>query len=229
MLKLRNAPPTHSEIGVIGAFLNTIPSQHEGVQRAIQEMTGNDPDARIVLLYESCFMGAQPTQFGALGLEPLAYIAIGVIPVVLSSIDTAPFGLGRQPDMSPEGKARNMAAHERDHVERKFQSQARYQEVLRDLGATVPDVFWSDSPYLTATRFVQMCPESIEYPRSDAPSTFRFSGGLVGRQQRDHPEILPSWWGDVSNKGDKKIIFVCQGTFGMFHIHFRHCTTGPPS
>jgi UDP:flavonoid glycosyltransferase YjiC (YdhE family) len=59
-----------------------------------------------------------------------------------------------------------------------------------------------------------MCTPSAEYPRSDAPSTIRFAGGLP-KGKRDAVEP-PSWWSDIANSG-KKIVAVSQGSICQNH------------
>jgi len=90
----------------------------------------------------------------------------------------------------------------------------RFKEALKKLGARDRDLFVRDAIYHLVDRFVQMCTPSFEYPRSDAPETIVFAGGLpVGL--RDPSPKFPEWWGDVTGKGEKKVVFVAQGTVSM--------------
>ncbi|KAH6722063.1 putative UDP-glucuronosyltransferase 2A3 [Leptodontidium sp. MPI-SDFR-AT-0119] len=205
--------PSHDTI-VTRVFVDTITSQHEGVQRTLRLIMERHPTARVVVVYEGSFRGTFPTQSGAPGIQPLGYIGLGVVPASLTSIDTRPCGPGFEYDPSPEGRATNMAAHKKDQQERFSGSQKRWEEILSSLGAKVPDMAWRDASYRLSDRFIQMCSPSLEYPRSDAPSTFRFSGGLP-KGLRDSMNTKPQWWSDVVHKGDKKVVFVAQGTLAL--------------
>lgn len=57
-----------------------------------------------------------------------------------------------------------------------------------------------------------MCTPSAEYPRSDAPKSIRFTGGLPKGTKEGMSENL-TWWNEVVDNPTKKdIVFVCQGT-----------------
>jgi UDP:flavonoid glycosyltransferase YjiC (YdhE family) len=57
-----------------------------------------------------------------------------------------------------------------------------------------------------------MCTPGVEYPRTDAPSSNGFAGGLP-KGHRDPMKEPPKWWEEVvKNPGKKDIVFVCQGT-----------------
>ena len=207
-------PPPDDEVMRRG-FIEVIPDQHEGVQRALEIMTKKEPEARIVILFEGAFRGSLPTLLGAGEIHPIGHIGLGIVPISLSSIDTPPWGPGNPPDSSEEGRIRNRAANEKNQQETFAKSQLRFEEILRDLGATVPGLFWRDTTVRLADRFVQMCAPSIEYPRSDAPSTLRFAGGL-GPGLRDPMTSFPGWWDDIAvNPAKKHIVAVSQGTLAI--------------
>ncbi|PVH83676.1 glycosyltransferase family 1 protein [Cadophora sp. DSE1049] len=207
-------PPPSPDVTVTKGFADMIPSQHDGVQRALNLIIKQEPDARIVILFEGSFRGTFPTKFGAPGIQPLGHIGLGVVPASLTSIDTRPCGPGLEYDPSPDGRATNMAAHKKDQQERFSGSQKRWVEIMSSLGAKAPDMAWRDTSYRLADRFIQMCSPSLEYPRSDAPSTFRFSGGLP-KGFRDPMTAKPKWWNDILHKGEKKVVFVSQGTLAL--------------
>ena len=95
--------------------------------------------------------------------------------------------------------------------------QEAFREILRDLGGDAGDEFLADAPFLWPDRFLQMCPASMMYPRSDAPKSLRFAGGMpkvaASTDKTKLPSEKPVWWTDVANNPEKKdIVFVCQGT-----------------
>lgn len=99
------------------------------------------------------------------------------------------------------------------------ESQAVFSDILRDIGGKEADGFFSDATYLWPDRFLQMCPPSIMYPRSDAPKSIRFTGGLPKLPKPTETKDgagKPTWWNEVvENPTKKDIVFVCQGTVHM--------------
>ncbi|TAQ89960.1 hypothetical protein B7494_g1696 [Chlorociboria aeruginascens] len=193
-------------------FIGSIPSQYEALQVALKTLTATHPRRKIVVLSEAFFMGSLPSFLGAKGIRPHATIALGTAPMLLSSKDTAPSGPGLPPDSSPEGQSCNIAANKYIHSKICSRPQQVFEKTFRSLGARKPKDFCLDAPYMLPDRFIQLCAPSVEYPRSDAPNTIRFAGGLP-KSLRARWESPPEWWGDIlSNEGKKYIIFVCQGT-----------------
>jgi UDP:flavonoid glycosyltransferase YjiC (YdhE family) len=194
------------------AFVDVIPDQHQGIQEGLQVIQKKAPGEKIVVVFEGAFKGELPGILGAPGIKPAGYIGVGIIPVFLSSVDLKSIpGVGLFPDSSPKGRARNLELTKQDR-QRFAGSQGRFEEILKEMGARVPDMFSSDANYVCPDRFVQMCAPSIEFPRSDAPPGFRFAGGLPPGL-RDPFVTFPEWWDDVAiNLEKKKIVFVSQGT-----------------
>ena len=93
---------------------------------------------------------------------------------------------------------------------------------MRDLGAEIDDGPCWDAPYLWPDRFLQMCPQSTQYPRSDAPKTMRYTGGLPKLPKQTGGSFLekPTWWHEiVDNPAKKDIVFVCHGTVVSNYDH----------
>ncbi|KAH7384809.1 hypothetical protein BKA64DRAFT_681472 [Cadophora sp. MPI-SDFR-AT-0126] len=142
-------------------------------------------------------------------------MGIGVIPMTLSSIDLPPFGPGLPPDSSPEGRQRNVAM--KKQVWEQFFSNVTkcWNDMMVEVGAEPGIEDALDATYLAPDRYIQMCVPSAEYPRSDAPDSIRFGGGLP-KGSRDPMKDPPTWWSEVvDNKEKKDIIFVCQGTIAL--------------
>lgn len=194
-------------------FVAPIFGQHQTLQKALAMLMKAHPGRPVVQLCEGFFHGAIPISMGASGIRPTATVGLGIIPMLLTSIDCAPFGPGMAPDSSPEGHIKNkaMAAHRNEVMLGK--AQATWSQTMKDLGAdTTGYQSFLDAAYLAQDSFLQMCIPSVEYPRSDAPSTIKFAGGLP-KGSRDPMTNPPTWWNEVvENKDKKDIIFVCQGT-----------------
>jgi hypothetical protein len=108
---------------------------------------------KIVVVFEGTFMGVLPGILGAPGIRPAGYIGVGIIPMFLSSIDLKPIpGVGFYPDSSPEGRATNLESTKKDREERWGESQKRFEEIMEEMGATVPDMFNIDANYVCPDR-----------------------------------------------------------------------------
>ncbi len=201
-------------------FYRAIPGQHEALQKAMKMLTERYPARPIVQLCEGFCQGGVPISLGAPGLKPTGTLGIGVIPMTLDSIDTAPFGPGLPPPTTPEEHAQYQGMREQISQGPFRKAQEVWVELLLGLGATPPNYFALDAAYLAPDRFLQMCIPSVEYPRSDAPPTIFFSGGLAKDSKATAtPSILPSFWHEITSNATslkpKKIVAVCQGTLAL--------------
>lgn len=205
-------------------FVKPIPAQHEALQRAFKKLTVEHPGRKIVMLGEALFKGQDPILSGAPGIKPHASIMIGPMPICLLSVDVPPWVVGENglPDSSPEGRQRNKALNqqEADLQNGPWAGAAQYyKKTMEDLGAS-PKHFWLDSQYLLPDRFLQMCPPSVEFKRSDAPSSIIFAGRHVPSDMVEPSSSgLPSWWKEdiLHNPYGRKIVFVSQGTVAMVY------------
>jgi UDP:flavonoid glycosyltransferase YjiC (YdhE family) len=94
-------------------------------------------------------------------------------------------------------------------------AQATFEEIMTALGAKLEGVtFFMDACYHLPNRFLQMCIPSVEYPRSDAPSSIRFAGGLP-KGHRDAYTDPPAWWDEIISNKTKKIVLVSQGSLAV--------------
>ncbi len=154
------------------------------------------------------------TEFTVVGASALALqreprpplIACGILPLGLSSVDTAPWGLGILPRDSVAGRVRNrfLAAMARHVILRRSQRQVE-RFVLEATGADLGAYFMDWAVH--AERYAQFTVAGFEYPRRDLSGNVRFVGP-VARVART--EVLPEWWGDMD--GGRPIVHVSQGT-----------------
>jgi UDP:flavonoid glycosyltransferase YjiC (YdhE family) len=185
-------------------FVTAMAPQHHDVQRLLAEAAGEP----VVLVYETGFLGAMPALFGAPGPRPAASIGLGPVSFTLSSIDTAPFGMGLPPDTSEEGRARNQEANAFMQGQLLGPAQELFVRTLAELGVTVTEApFFLDSTVLKADRFLQLSVEELSYRRSDTPAHVRFVGTLP---PSDEIGELPAWWPEVA--AAEQVVVVTQGT-----------------
>ncbi|KAF4971934.1 hypothetical protein FSARC_1377 [Fusarium sarcochroum] len=197
-------------------FTGQTPDRWRITKEVLEEIRAKDPEREVVLMPETCFMGVNPLSLGA--PLPKGYttrpkvINLHAVPYIGTSIDTAPFGPGLPPDSTESGRARNQFINQM-MVGGPFAEVIAHQaEVLKELGATeilepqVPFHHWVNIHDLT----LQMCPPSLEYPRSDMPSNIKFAGCATPKPV-PADFVYPSWWEDVK-RGDRRIVAVTQGT-----------------
>jgi UDP:flavonoid glycosyltransferase YjiC (YdhE family) len=188
-------------------FVDPIVEQHRALQALLADAARDQPGEPVVLLHDTVFMGMWPVLLGASGMRPKGVIGIGVTPLPLTSIDTAPFGLGLAPDSSEAGRQRNLALNAAVRNEIFVAAQTHLANVLWDAGAKAAPPFVFDGMVALPDRFLQLTVAALEYERSDAPAGLRYVGALSSPPAAFEP---PAWWEQVL--GQRKVVLVTQGT-----------------
>lgn len=170
--------------------------------RAVDEALAAEPVD--VVLVESMFVGASALLSRT---ERPPVVILGVLPLGLTSVDTAPFGLGIPPMRGPLGPLRNRLLEliAEKVIFRSLQKEAR--QVVKELTGEDLKTFFMNSASL-ADAVVQFSVASFEYPRRDLPSTVHF----VGPVSRTTPSTgeLPEWWHELD--GSRPVVHLTQGT-----------------
>ncbi len=196
-------------------FMNAIPLEFNAVQEILASSKAKNPSKPVILLPESSFLVMLPILLGAPGLRPKGVISVGNMPILTVNKDTAPPYSGLLPDSSPEGRLRNEGLN-KAFLEACAPMREQLNSILQDLGAKETDQHRQNAVLDLSNIFLQLCPRSLEYPRSDAPPGLRFTGGLPRNHTRTHdPSGLPDWWSELSNRGKTRIVAVSQGTVAM--------------
>ncbi len=190
-------------------LIDVIEEQHNVLQGLLKQAfsTGNK---RVVFLQSCLYFGNSALLLGGSGLNPTATIGIGHTSLTCSSVDTGPMGSGLPPDSSVEGRARNIEGQQK-FEEAMAPVQGRYEEIIRSLGGTAKSIpFYFDAAVKLPDMFLQMSVPSLEYPRSDLRSDFRFVGAIPSSGTGTEGD-LPPWWEEVvAHK--KKLVVVSQGS-----------------
>jgi UDP:flavonoid glycosyltransferase YjiC (YdhE family) len=185
-------------------FVRAVAAQHRDIQRVIAQ-AGTEP---VLLIHETGLFGAAPSLLGARGPRPRAALGLGPVSFTLSSVDTAPFGMGLPPATNEEERTRNREAYAFLQGNVLAPAQRLFERTLIALGVTQqPIPFFLDSTVLEADLFLQLSIEELSYKRSDTPEHVRFVGPLPAVS---HAGELPEWWGDLGTA--EQIIVVTQGT-----------------
>lgn len=179
-------------------FLAPAAGQYRGIRAALGAESAD------VVVSEFTVVGAT-----ALAVDPAPHppiVVVGILPLALSSVDTAPWGLGILPLPGMIGRVRNriLAALARGVVLRRPQKLA--ESMIHELTGGVLDVFFLDWG-VHADSFAQLTVAGFEYPRSDLASNVEFVGPLLGAPTR--AATLPGWWDDLSGQ---VVVHVSQGT-----------------
>ncbi|WYZ33816.1 hypothetical protein EsH8_I_000092 [Colletotrichum jinshuiense] len=204
-------------------FIKPVPALFHVAMDTLEKIREVRPNQQVIIVHETFFMGFAPMMLGA----PLpkgyttrpAVIDINIAPVVVTSIDTAPFGPGLPPDSTESGRARNRLLNEMFFSPfGPFGGAAKeYNETVGALGTTKetsPALFaaWQTSYDVT----LQMCSPSLEYPRSDHPKAIKYAGCLPPKPI-DPNYKYPEWWSEIT-AGDKRIVGVTQGTVAVDYM-----------
>ncbi|MFJ9694317.1 nucleotide disphospho-sugar-binding domain-containing protein [Kitasatospora sp. NPDC101183] len=185
-------------------FTDPIPHQYRALLALLEEFPAD------AVLADAFVQGVLPLALSRPRAERPALIGIGVTPPLLPSADTAPFGLALTPLPGEEGRERNRAL--REEAERRGEPLRRYtEEVYAGLGVRLPEGPRGLAPVVVPDHFLQLTVPGFEYPRGDAPATFRMIGalpGIVGHLGEEQP--LPDWWPQLSQ--GRPVVVVTQGT-----------------
>lgn len=139
-------------------------------------------------------------------------VAFSTTPLVVSSIDTAPFGTGLAPSASALGRARNRALNWFFQHVIMGSVQKAANKARADVGLPPRASFFLNWNFELATRYLAATIQEFEYPRSDLPPRVRFTGAINPPEPRDWQP--PSWWADVAaaRQEGRPVIVVTQGT-----------------
>jgi UDP:flavonoid glycosyltransferase YjiC (YdhE family) len=174
-------------------FITPLAAQHRALTAAL---AGVD-----TILVDVGFTGVLPLLLDASPRPPV--IVCNMTPLMLSSVDTAPFGMARQPAPVDYRGMNWVVSHLLFGA-----TQAHVNRVLRGLGSDRSPVFLTDWPRL-ADRMLQLSVPALEYPRTDLPDTVVFTGPVLPAPP---PAVtLPQWWPDLATA--RTVIHVTQGTW----------------
>lgn len=136
----------------------------------------------------------------------IPWAEFGISTLGFSSRDTAPFGLGWQPDRSPLGWLRNGMVNWifEQFVFRDITNHTNKTRATLGLPPSTKSFFNAISPYLYLTGTVP----SFEYPRCDLPAQVHFVGPLLASLYVEF--VPPAWWADLETA--RRVVLVTQGT-----------------
>ncbi|GAB3040458.1 glycosyltransferase [Parafrigoribacterium mesophilum] len=192
--------PAGIRYDVATIFLGPAPAQLRAIDAALE---AEPADA---ILAEGLFIGVTFLLSRPRAARP-AVVSLGVLPLGLTSVDTAPFGLGIPPLRGPIGRLRNALLR---LVAEKIvfgSLQAQFERMVRETtGNTITNFFMNSAALADAV--VQFTVSGFEYPRRDLPPSVHFVGPVSRAIASATP--LPAWWNELD--GSRPVVHVTQGT-----------------
>lgn len=187
---------------VLNLFLRPVPGWVAEIGAIVEEVR---PD---VIVADNAFLSG-PVAGELHGVPSVVFF---VTPLTLSSVDTAPFGLGLAPTSSPLGRARNRSLNWMVRSLVFGEAQRAAGEIRTELGLPPLPGFFMDWSSLVAQRVLHPSVPELEYPRSDLPDNVEFTGAMLPRGVDDF--VPPPWWGDVvaAREAGRPVVLVTQGT-----------------
>ncbi len=182
------------------AYVDTIPAQHEAMQRALQDFPAD------IILADNFLFGALPLLLGPRS-ERLPIVMLGTMGLHLTRDDGAPPFAGLPPAVDDAQLAERKPIYEAHRAAFIRPINADLEGCLRGMGVDPSTVSMFDSTVLLPDAYLQLTVPSFEYRRAQLPTTVRFVGT---------PPILPNQaplppWADDLN-GSRKVVMVTQGT-----------------
>ncbi|MFF2525205.1 glycosyltransferase [Streptomyces liangshanensis] len=174
------------------------------VYAGLKEILAGFPASAVIT--ENINLGALPLAIEHPPGERPALITLGVIPPSFTSADAPPFGPGLLPLAGERGRARDQAVREQmavifDPVH------AYFVKVFGAMGLPVRDSVF-DTLAKVPDHYLQLTIPSFEYPRGDAPASFRCVGPVLPEPAGNVEP--PGWWADLD--GGRPVVAVTQGT-----------------
>jgi MGT family glycosyltransferase len=173
-----------------------------------------DPD---IVVADHCFMASTVLAVK----RGIPKVLISVSALIVSSVDTAPFGTALPPTSSRFGRLRNRALtwFAMNVLLRKIQGMAR--KVVNEMGIDEPPVLFSDWAAYFADRYLMTTIPELEYPRSDMPKSIQFVGPILSPQGATDWSA-PAWWPDIAEarRAGRPVVVVTQGTASNKDLSF---------
>ncbi|OBI71319.1 hypothetical protein A5663_09360 [Mycobacterium sp. E740] len=190
-------------LDLASVFISPLNAQFEALRRVLAASRFD------VVLCDLAFTGALALLLS--GVPRPRVVVCGVGPLMLSSVDTPPFGVGWQPRHQTSYRAMNIVVQ---RVLFRGIQRSLNRSLEESVGVGAP-VFIADWPLL-ADCMLQLTVPQLEYPRSDLASSVVFSGPILATLNAEEWE-RPQWWPLLSE--GRKVVHVTQGTWDNGHLN----------
>ncbi len=184
---------------IVNVFVGPGRGQYDAI------MAAHTQEPADVLLTDPALVGGNLVLGHPRGTRP-PVVVCGVLPLMITSRDTAPYGMGLTPMRGPLGRLRN-AALSAVAARTVFREPGRrVDEMSREVHGRPAEHPIFDWPR-RAEAIAQFTVAEFEYPRSDAPSSLHFVGPVSATGSQ---APRPPWWDDLD--GSRPVVHVTQGT-----------------
>lgn len=139
--------------------------------------------------------------------RPILWAVYGVSVLMMSSRDTAPFGLGLLPGSTRFGRLRNRVLNWLTNA-LIFRPSAKHSAAIRRAHGLPPSPHSLFDFAREADIYLHGSSPSFEYPRTDLPENVRFVGATV--PQPPAGWTPPAWWPELND--GRRVVLVTQGT-----------------
>jgi MGT family glycosyltransferase len=177
-------------------FIDAAPDQAADIREIMQSFPAD------LLMYDAAMVG------GLLVHEQNGppSLAVGVLPMMMSSVDTAPFGLGLQPSTNLSRRVRNRLLNW--FVQNiAFRDVQEHWQAMRARLQMGPTGWWLNH-VTRSTFYLQPSVRGFEYARSDLADNVEFIGMIPPKQSVGVAK--PPFWGELD--GSRPVVHVSQGT-----------------
>jgi MGT family glycosyltransferase len=185
---------------IMRVFLAPMPHQTAALAELMSETRFD------AVIADAGFFGILPFLLGDVAARP-PVLLYSTTPLMVSSCDTAPFGMGLSPSSSSLGRIRNRGLNLLSQKVLLRRSHQAANHLLDHLNAPKLPRFILDSGAL-ADRYLAPTVPEFDYPRSDLPGNVRYVGAVhPAPPTRFSP---PRWWSKLD--GERPVVHVTQGT-----------------
>jgi UDP:flavonoid glycosyltransferase YjiC (YdhE family) len=200
--ELKDIPPglERSRRGIERVFVDTIPAQHEGLQRSLEEFAAD------VIVADDMYFGILPMLLRSRPRRP-AVVLCGTSFLHWPRDDGASHFAG-MPPATTQAQRDEYAAVAREHDRLLHQPLIhRLNRHLKDIGVETVSRPLFESALGLADSFIQLTVPDFEYPRKNLVPSVHFVGTppILPNQVP-----LPSWAHELD--GSRKVVLVTQGT-----------------
>jgi MGT family glycosyltransferase len=186
------------------AYVDTIPAQHEGLQRALQSFPAD------IVIGDNMMFGLLPMLLGRRAARP-PIVVCSAISSALRRDDGAPTFAGLPPATSESERQRYAALLEADHASVMGPLAGRLERCLEKIGVEPPATDMFEALVVLPDAFLQMTVPAFEFPCRELPSSIHFVGTLPVVSSNAE---LPAWAHELD--GTRKIVLVTQGTLANY-------------
>lgn len=186
------------------AYVDLIPTQHHGLQRALQSFPAD------IIIGDNMMFGVLPILLGQRSARPPVILCSATSPA-WSRDDGAPTYAGLPPATSEAERQRYAAMFEANRIAVMDPIASRLKRCLEKMGIEPPVTDMFNALVDLSDAYLQMTVPGFEFPRQDLPASVYFVGTPPIASSG---AALPPWAHELN--GTRKIVLITQGTLANY-------------